>query len=321
MEAAVENLVAISFMGPDALFLKARPVQDGGKRFIYCEASNEATDDENQGILKKALMASAPFFLAQGNLDLEHMTVVGHRLGKENPRAWEVGQPAEVREGDGSRGILVKGRLYEGGPGFTYFGGSSAADYFWKTLHQDPPMRWFPSVAGPIPEGGLKKVCKNGICRQVVTKCVWKNLGFATAQHNLSLAAVSTVPFGEFAKGVLLAETNACDGEKCSCSITKALTAGHGTDVSGLSGGQALQRQSIEGNPLDPWGHAIASFVKALYSDACEHTQPDAKAPTIASLTDHFARCQGLDDVSARRCALRFANQLRSRSEQSRAAA
>jgi hypothetical protein len=321
MEAATpENLLEITFAGQDAMFFKARPVEEGGKRSVYVEASNEAGDQENQRILKSALMEQRENFLANGNIDIDHMTIVGHRLGKPNPHIYEIGLPVEVKEGPG--GVFVKGSIYQGGPSAgPEFGGVSAADWWWATQLSDPPMKWRPSVAGPLPPGSLKTVCKNGVCHQVITKCVWLNLGFAKGQQNLALPAVSRIPFGEFAKAVILAETNSCDGgEHCSCSVQKALTAGYGTDVAGLGGGQALQRQSIDRRPLGIYGTATTRYMKALHTGACDHTMP-GMLPSIALLQDHFERCEGLDKMTARRSALRFANDIRNRSEQSKAAA
>lgn len=312
----MQEFVTIPMLG----MWKARPVEEAGKRWVYFEGSNENGDQEKERILKKALMESAPFYVANGNIDIDHMTMLGHRLGKDNPHAYEIGVPVEVKEGP--YGVFVKGQIYTGGiSAGPEFGDASAADWWWHSVNeQDPPQRWFPSVAGPIPEGGKKKICKDGVCREVITQCIWQNTGFAKRPQNLSVASVSTLPFGEFVKAAILAETNACD-EGAHCSCTKAVVAGHGTDVAGLTGGQALQFQSIEGRPSheeDDHAHHYLKAVLHSLSD-CEHTMPGAHQ-SVASIASHFEKCRGLDPMQARRVALRIGNEVRGRIEQKAAA-
>jgi hypothetical protein len=85
--------------------LKATPVLESGQRLIYLEASNESLDQQNEVVLQKALKDSADWFLRYGNLDTDHITM----LGKPNPakghpgipdsQYYEIGRPLEVRSG------------------------------------------------------------------------------------------------------------------------------------------------------------------------------------------------------------------------------
>ena len=80
--------------------LKARPVTEGARRFLFMEASNEATDLQGEKVLAKSLADSADYFLRYGNIDLDHRTLIPPRPG-ENPYLWEIGQPIEARiDGD-----------------------------------------------------------------------------------------------------------------------------------------------------------------------------------------------------------------------------
>ena len=100
------------FVGLD--FLKATPHTEGERRFVHFEASNDALDQEGERILKSALFADRAFYLEKGNIDLEHLTILGYRMvdpatGRlliKNPRDYEIGILLEVRETP--RGIFTK---------------------------------------------------------------------------------------------------------------------------------------------------------------------------------------------------------------------
>ena len=101
------------FVSPD--FLKATPHTEGERRFVHFEASNDALDQEGERILKSALFADRAFYLEKGNIDLEHLTILGYRMvdpatGRlliKNPRDYEIGLPVEVR--DTAHVIFAKG--------------------------------------------------------------------------------------------------------------------------------------------------------------------------------------------------------------------
>ena len=89
------------FVGLD--FLKATPHTEGERRFVHFEASNDALDQEGERILKSALFADRAFYLEKGNIDLEHLTILGYRMvdpatGRSSSRT-----RATTRSASGSR--------------------------------------------------------------------------------------------------------------------------------------------------------------------------------------------------------------------------
>ena len=84
---------------PDDCFFKARPATEGDHRFVYCEPSNENWDAQNERVLQKALAESAPHFLKFGNIDIDHLSLLGSRHGLT---------PAEANNADRERIRRVK---------------------------------------------------------------------------------------------------------------------------------------------------------------------------------------------------------------------
>jgi hypothetical protein len=268
------------------LFSKAVPREDAGERFIYCEASNGALDLQREEVLQKALHESRDYFLARGNVDLDHFTVIGSRMGLANPWMYEVGRPVEVRDGCDGGCTFVKCRIYRGQP---------IADWFWSTLESDPPRPWFPSVAGSILDKSTVFDPKLNMRKGVIKRVLWSNLAMAGEPVNETVAGISRVPFGSFSKS--FAGSALCDfrelthavtpeqavrvltkshgsacgcGEKCECAeckkkrqgFGKALEAGTTVDPSALIGGGALRMESLSGAPART--HQGASDLRAL---------------------------------------------------------
>jgi hypothetical protein len=285
------------FVGVD--FLKARPATEGDRRYLYFGASNESWDQQQEKILKAALLGSQDLYLAKGNIDIDHITMLGHRLGIKNPREWEIGVPLEVREGP--RSVFVKGEIYRG---------NDKADWFWKTVTaQDPPMRWFPSVGGLPIERRVVTDPATKTQRRVITKARWVNTALAREPIDLSVSNAQVVPYGEFAKSVQYAieygVVCGCDESGTCACVVKAMTAGHGTDSAALTGGAALRRQSIEGRPFDATAQHAARFLQLVGTGACEHTTPPM---THEKIREYFAQCEGLAEPEARRTALYLLN-------------
>jgi hypothetical protein len=275
--------------------LKARVEEQGGERYVYAEASNEAVDQQNEQIRLDALLASKDLFLRQGNLDVDHLTVVGYRLGIQNPHLYELGQPVAAEARGGS--MWVKGRVYRG---------QEMADFFWKSLTEtSPPMRWHPSVAGEVLERKTVVDPKTKATRRIVTKAKWINLGFSKQPQNLALAGVSVQPIGAFAKAAAWAlGERCCDGDDCDgaggcevASFAKTITAGYGTDSATLTGGAALRRQSIAGKVSDPWERAGTRLIRAEIT--CPHTSGTMSLKGDG-LFGHFRDCEGMDERNAR---------------------
>ena len=115
--------------------LKATPVQEGGDRFIYLEASNETLDQQGEVVLAKALEESADYYLKFGNLDIDHYTQIGARNGIPNYELFEIGRPVDVACREGA--TFVKGQIYSGS-------GVAAerANAFWSSVTElSPPPR------------------------------------------------------------------------------------------------------------------------------------------------------------------------------------
>lgn len=231
--ASVPDVLCITEM------LKATPRVEDGQRIIYIEASNEAVDHQGEVVLAKALADSADYYLRHGNLDIDHYTLVGPRMGIRDSNLYEIGRPAEVTSRDGK--TFVKGIVYSGtGPA------AEQANIFWSSLTDiNPPQRWYPSVGGAIPAGGkvVEFDPKTNKRRVMVKATRWTNIGFSKTPVNPAVPTVSTAPFGALVKSW------SADGIDFD-AFNKALTAGYGTDSATLAGGGALSTQSLHGVPL-----------------------------------------------------------------------
>lgn len=217
--------------------LKASPVQEGGERFVYLEASNESVDQQGEIVLAKALAESASYFLKFGNLDIDHYTQIGAKLGIPNYELYEIGRPVDVRVRDGS--TYVKGQIYSGdGPA------AERANAFWSSLTElNPPARWYPSVGGAVISKSIQIDPETKERRAVIEKVRWTNIGFSKTPVNPNLATVQTVPFGALAKS----------WNGSGFVFQKALEAGYGTAPDQVSGAGAMRRQSLGGGILDYW--------------------------------------------------------------------
>ena len=216
--------------------LKATPFQEGGQRFIYIEASNEATDQQNEVVLQKALRDSSDWFLRYGNLDIDHVTLIGAKAGIPDYTMFEIGRPLDVKF-TGSK-TLVKGEIASGvGPA------AERANQFWESLTNiNPPARWYPSVGGSVMEKAIEIDPTTKERKALVKKVRWSNIGFSKTPVNQTVPTVATVPFGSLAKSWGVAGLD--------LDIAKALEASYATDSAGMTGGAALRTQSLDGAPM-----------------------------------------------------------------------
>lgn len=211
--------------------LKATPSEDGGRRFVFLEASNEDVDHQNEVILQKALQNSSDYYLRHGNLDLSHYTILGPRTGISNFMEYEIGKPVAVRV-DGKH-TFVKAELYRGESAM-----ARNANMVWDSLtKQSPPARWFPSVGGAVLSKSVKidPTTKNRVA--VVDQVRWSNTALDRCPVNKTVPELSLAPVGAFAKAL------------GGFVIGKALQASYATDVASLTGGGALGMQSLDGSP------------------------------------------------------------------------
>lgn len=171
------------------------------------EPSTEHVDSMGDVVVQDALRKSADHFLKFGNIDIDHLSMIGHKLGL-NPREWEIGRPIDVDTR--RKRVAVRAEVYRG---------HEKADWFWRTVtEQVPPMTWYPSIGGLMPE-------RDG---QKVIRLLWVNIGLSRTPVNPHVVPVQL-------------DTDA---------VAKALTAGYGTDSAALAGGAALRRQSLHGAPI-----------------------------------------------------------------------
>ncbi len=283
---------------PDVLcitdMLKATPRVEDGQRVIYIEASNEAVDHQGEVVMAKALADSADYYLRHGNLDIDHYTLIGPRMGLRDSNLYEIGRPLEVSSRDGK--TFVKGVVYSGtGPA------AEQANIFWSSMTDiNPPQRWYPSVGGAIPAGGkVVEIDAKTQKRRVMVKATrWTNIGFSKTPVNPSVPTVSTVPFGALAKSWT------ADG----IDFSKALTAGYGTDSAVLAGGAALRQQSLHGAPISSYVEFRDSILQALKSGAA------GASPGARDLVTYASRALGIDPDKAADFVERFLGDVRAAS-------
>lgn len=227
---------------------KATPHTEGSKRFVYFEASNEGLDQQGEVIVAKALRESSDYFLRYGNVDIDHVTKLGPKLGIPNYAMYEIGQPREVRQ-DGNR-TFAKAEIYQGEDQM-----AEKANMFWDSLTKvSPPHRWYPSVGGQSLAKAIEVDPKTQGRKVVIKKLRWSNLGFSKTPVNQHVGTCATIPVGAFAKAM------SADG----LDIAKALEAGYGTDSAALTGGAALRKQSLHGAPVNyfDWRNQISKAMR-----------------------------------------------------------
>ncbi len=219
-------------------FLKAIPSEEAGERFVYLQASDESRDYQGEVVLTKALEESADYYLRYGNLDLDHITQIGPKVGIKDYPLFEIGRPTDVRVA--GRRTFVKGQIYRGdGPA------AEKANAFWDSLTRvSPPQRWFPSVGGAVVEKATELDRESKGRRTVIRKVRWTNIGVSKTPVNLSVPSVSTVPMDVLAK---------CWGP-AGLDLSKALVAGPPvTDAAARTGGAALAKQSLDRRVHSYW--------------------------------------------------------------------
>lgn len=214
--------------------LKASPREEDGQRFIYFEASNETLDQQGEKVLAQALADSAALFLAHGNIDIDHETQLRRQA---DWLLYEIGRPVDVRIAAGA--TFVKAQLYQGDTDL-----ARNANLVWDSLTRlTPPARWYPSVGGAVLDKGYEIDPESKARIALIKKVRWTNVALSRTPVNQAVPVVQTVPVGALAKCQTAAGLN----------WSKALEAGYGTDVSTLTGGAALRRQSLDSRIQSYW--------------------------------------------------------------------
>jgi hypothetical protein len=264
------------------LMLKATLATEGEKRFVYIEASNEDTDQQNEVVLQQALKDSADWYKNFGNLDIDHYTLIGAKADIPNYMLYEIGQPRDVSFRD--KKTYVKGEIYSGeGPA------AERANYFWSSLTDiQPPARWKPSVGGAVLEKSVVIDPDTKTKKAVVSKVRWTNIGFSKSPVNQNVPMVSTVPFESLAK---------CWIPGSGFDFAKALTAmSASTDAASLTGGGALGRQSLDRKVRSYWDFKTR-FAKHMSQHPADLYEKLKRSPE--DMVSHVAEIYGLDDDEA----------------------
>lgn len=169
------------------VIVKART--SGPRRIIEVEASNETVDFDGDVILQRALLDSAPSFLARGHLDLDHLSEFGQRMGIPDPASYIIGRPLEVKNlGEGRTGVVGEIRRSLDGSVDTK---RNRYDDFWESMQSKPPVNWQASVYG-FPKPGMIRDCREEICESGATRFLvegfdWCSLALTKNPKNLGL--------------------------------------------------------------------------------------------------------------------------------------
>ena len=292
MDATYDLAACPDFLSIGSM-LKAHPSEEAGKRIVYFEASNEGLDAQGEVVAAKALSESADYYLRYGNVDLDHYSRIGARLGIPDYSLYEVGQPREVKQRGNA--TFVKSEIFTGS-------GKAAdkANMLWASLTEvHPPQRWYPSVGGAVLAKAIEIDPETKEPKTIITKVRWSNIGLSHQPVNQHVGVCATMPIGVFAKCMTAT----------GLDINKALEAGYGTDSATLTGGGSLRKQSLAGakghtGPISYWSMrddlAKAMSTRALGSN-----------PTSADLVAHAVKTFGISQDEAAEHVGRFMSDLR----------
>ena len=156
---------------------------------LAVEASNESVDAEGDVVLQKALMGSAKSFVANGHLDIDHFSEIGHRFGITNPEWYIVGWPRDVYDG-GAGKTFVKGEIRQSSDGS--FDPKRPYDMLWEGLTSKPPVPWYASIYGYPYQEATEDFSKSGAGEKGATRYLikginWTSLAFTRRPVNQSL--------------------------------------------------------------------------------------------------------------------------------------
>jgi hypothetical protein len=169
------------------VIVKAR--EDGGRRLVEVEASNELVDSQGDVILQAALMEAAPEFIASGALDIDHISELGDRMGIPNPSSYIVGRPTQVKDLGGGRTGVV-GEISRAPDGVSR-PEKNKYDELWESLRCTPPVIWRASVYGYPTQNGLVTANSGedtqGASRYLIRGFLWKSLAFTRRPVNDSI--------------------------------------------------------------------------------------------------------------------------------------
>ena len=180
--------------------LKAQPIEEDGRRILYFEASNEGVDIQGERVMAKALSESSDHFIKFGNIDIDHYTIIGHKLGLPEPFSYEVGRPIEAKC-SGER-TFVKAEIYQGGGPL-----AKNANMLWESVTAlTPPARWYPSVGGKVLSKSVDEDPDTGEPSVYVET---ESLVFDCSRMCRGVAAAGPTPVSQIGSTESQAQTNA----------------------------------------------------------------------------------------------------------------
>lgn len=159
-----------------------------GKRVVALEASNNEVDLEGDVILQEALLNSKDSFLADGHIDIDHLSEIGASLNPPipNPNSYIVGVPLEVNDLGGGRTEVVC-EISQSSDG-SFDPKAHQYDMLWESLNRNPPVKWRASIFGyPIAEkieDCSQTTCSHGATRYLVKGIDWRSLAFTRTPMN-----------------------------------------------------------------------------------------------------------------------------------------
>jgi len=152
-----------------------KAMNSDGRRVISVQASSEAVDGEGDVIRQISLLNSAKSFLANGYIDIDHVSEVGARFGISNTADYIIGKPLEVNDlGFGKTEVVAE--LFPHVSGIV-----SKADTVWESIVENPSI-WKSSIYGFPTNRGIQdcRITKSkefpGATRYIVSEINWKSL-------------------------------------------------------------------------------------------------------------------------------------------------
>jgi hypothetical protein len=217
-------------MYEDRIYLQLRlsksiETDDNGNYIIECEASNENLDYDGQIVLQRALLDSKDYFLKNGVISYDHRHL---RADPEDPHwtpeKYIIGEPIDVYKV--GKGTFVKAKLYKSNP---------LVQDIVKKL-KDGSTRLKTSVGGRRPQVVSEWDQKLGRIVEKVTKVLWDELAITFKPVNQTLEPIAL----------------------SGAAFVKSLTSGFATNSAGMTGGQAMVAQDLEGDEKKDKPHKIA---------------------------------------------------------------
>ena len=193
-EIAVNDVLDKAVVMRVPMIAKARPMTADGRRIIEVAASSETVDFDGDLVLQKALIDSAPGFLASGHLDLDHKSEFGMWMGIADPASYIVGRPLDVNVLPGGHtaviGEISKSRDGSVNPAVNRY------DELWLSLQAVPEVKWYSSIYGfptDIDDCSDGSCTVPGVTRFVIKALDWRSLALTRTPKNEGLIGAARI--------------------------------------------------------------------------------------------------------------------------------